>query len=81
MYRWLRPRLAIPVHGEERHMKANAAIARANGAKLALTGRNGDLFHIAPQPGLRRRAVSVGRLQVDDDGRVVPLQRAQGTDT
>lgn len=80
MYRWLRPRLAIPVHGEERHMKANADIARASGAKLALTGRNGDLFHIAPEPGLRRRAARVGRLQVDDDGRVVPLLQARGTD-
>ena len=71
MYRWLRPRLAVPVHGEERHLLANAAIARANGAQLALTGRNGDLFHIAPAPGLRRRAVSTGRLQLDDDGRIV----------
>lgn len=71
MYRWLRPRLAVPVHGEEHHMLANAAIARANGARLALTGRNGDLFHLAPSPGLRRRAVATGRLQVDDQGRIV----------
>lgn len=27
-------------------------------------GRNGDLYMLAPQPGLRRRAVSVGRLEL-----------------
>jgi len=70
MYRWLRPRLAVPVHGEQRHMLANARIARAHGARLALTGSNGDLFHLAPEPGLRRRAAPVGRLQVNDDGAV-----------
>jgi ribonuclease J len=73
MYRWLRPRLAVPVHGEPRHMQANARIARTHGARLALTGCNGDLFHLAPEPGLRRRAAPVGRLQVDDDGRLVPV--------
>ncbi|MEO1081339.1 MAG: ribonuclease J [Pseudomonadota bacterium] len=76
MYRWLTPRLAVPVHGEERHMLANAKIARANGAQLALTGSNGDLFYVAPEPGLRRRAAPVGRLQVDDEGRLVPLANA-----
>jgi ribonuclease J len=73
MYRWLRPRLAVPVHGEERHMLANAGIARAHGARLALTGSNGDLFYLAPEPGLRRRAARVGRLQVDDDGALVAV--------
>jgi ribonuclease J len=72
MYRWLRPRLAVPVHGEDRHMQANARIAKTSGAQLALTGSNGDLFYLAPEPGLRRRAAPVGRLQVDDDGRLAP---------
>ncbi len=78
MYRWLTPRLAVPVHGEERHMLANAKIARANGAQLALTGSNGDLFYVAPEPGLRRRAAPVGRLEVNDEGRIVPAGSGQG---
>lgn len=73
MYRWLRPRLAVPVHGEARHMQANAAVARAAGVPLALTGRNGDLFHLAPQPAVRRRAAPVGRLRLDDAGAAVPV--------
>jgi ribonuclease J len=76
MYRWLTPRLAVPVHGEARHMQANAKIARDNGAMLALTGNNGDLFYLAPEPGLRRRAARVGRLQVSDDGALVPAADA-----
>jgi ribonuclease J len=75
MYRWLQPRLAVPVHGEERHMAANAAIARDAGVPLALTGRNGDLFYLAPQPAVRRRAAPVGRLTVDAEGQ---LQSAPG---
>ncbi len=73
MYQWLRPRLAVPVHGEQRHMQANAKIARLNGARMALTGENGDLFYLAPEPGLRRRAAAVGRLEQDEEGRLSPL--------
>ncbi len=74
MYQWLKPRLAVPVHGEQRHMRANAAIARDNGAGIALTGENGDLFYLAPEPGVRRRAATVGRLQQDSEGRLVRLR-------
>jgi ribonuclease J len=74
MYRWLRPRLAVPVHGEDRHMQANAQVARDAGVPLALTGHNGDLFSLAPQPSVRRRAVQVGRLTVDDQGQLRPLR-------
>lgn len=76
MYRWVRPRLAVPVHGEARHMAANAALARAAGVPLSLTGENGDLFYLAPQPAVRRRAAPVGRLWVDDDGQLQPLSSA-----
>jgi ribonuclease J len=76
MYAWLRPRLAVPVHGEARHMRENARIARASGASLALTGSNGDLFYLAPEPGIRRRAAAVGRLQVNDDGRLEPVAQS-----
>ncbi|MEM6486377.1 MAG: ribonuclease J [Pseudomonadota bacterium] len=67
MYGWLKPTLAIPVHGETEHIKANAAIAKRSGAKMVLTGNNGDLFYIAPEPGVRRKATSVGRIELDED--------------
>lgn len=73
MYAALKPRLAVPVHGEKAHMQANARIARREGAALALTGENGDLFYLAPEPGIRRRAARVGRLEQDEHGQLQRL--------
>ena len=74
MYRWLDAPVAVPVHGEPRHMAANAAIARSAGVRLPLTGENGDLFYLAPEPGIRRRAADVGRLEVAPDGSLLPVR-------
>lgn len=62
MYGWIQPEIAIPVHGEAEHIEANAEIARTSGVPRQLRGRNGDLFFIAPIPGIRRDAATVGRL-------------------
>jgi ribonuclease J len=62
MYRWIRPRIAVPVHGEGHHLDAHAELARELGVPVQLNGRNGDLYLLAPQPGLRRCAAPVGRL-------------------
>jgi ribonuclease J len=64
MYQWIRPQIAVPVHGEPRHLDAHAALARDLGIPVQLNGRNGDLYRLAPQPGLRRRAAPVGRLEL-----------------
>ena len=74
MYRWLKAPVAVPVHGETRHMAANADIARAAGVRLPLTGANGDLFYLAPEPGIRRNAAAVGRLELAIDGSLVPVR-------
>ncbi len=65
MYQWVRPRVAIPVHGEAEHMNAHAEIARRTGVGKTLVGRNGDLFMIRPVPGMRRQVVETGRLGWD----------------
>ena len=65
MYTWVKPKIAIPVHGEAAHLQANAELARSVGVPAHLLGRNGDLFMLAPQRGIRRGAVSVGRLGLD----------------
>jgi ribonuclease J len=58
----VQPEIAIPVHGEEVHMKAHAALAKGCGVPRTLTGRNGDLFMLAPVPGIQRQKVRTGRL-------------------
>ena len=67
MYGWIKPQIAIPVHGEDAHMAANAELAKAEGVPRQMLGRNGDLFMLAPQRGIRRAAAPVGRLGLDRD--------------
>ncbi|MEM1230463.1 MAG: ribonuclease J [Pseudomonadota bacterium] len=69
LYRWVRPRMAIPVHGEPEHLAAHAALAADCGTASQWEGRNGDLFLLAPQRGIRRGAAPVGRLLLPEDGR------------
>lgn len=68
MYEWVAPRIAIPTHGEGRHLQANADIAREAGVRRQLLGENGDLFVIAPQPAVRRKFARVGRLGLTPKG-------------
>lgn len=62
LYDWVNPQLLIPVHGENEHLDAQTALARASGIKRQLNGRNGDLFTISPTTSIRRNAVATGRL-------------------
>ena len=65
MYRWIRPRIAVPVHGESDHLDAHAALAKELRIPMVLNARNGDLCKLAPQPGIRRGAAGVGRVVLD----------------
>jgi ribonuclease J len=67
MYRWVRPRIAIPVHGEARHLAAHAKLARAAGVGQVLTIRNGDIVRLAPGAGALIDEAPVGRLFRDGD--------------
>ncbi len=75
MYRWITPQISIPVHGEPEHLEAHADLAKRIGVPSQLLGRNGDLFMLAPQRGIRRGAVPVGRLALTDDGQLQALVR------
>ncbi|SNB58309.1 ribonuclease J [Marinobacter sp. es.042] len=70
MYKWVKPAIAIPVHGEAEHMETHADIAKATGVPRAMVGRNGDLFMIRPVPGIRRQVVETGRLGWHKEGLV-----------
>ena len=76
MYQWVRPRLAIPVHGEERHLRANGRIASGEGVPYRLVGKNGDLFDLVNNRRIEA-AVKVGRLWLNESRarleRVVPV--------
>jgi len=48
MYAWLRPRIAVPAHGEPLHLSEHAAFARAQGVPEVLRAFDGDLIRFAP---------------------------------
>ncbi len=66
MYEWLKPTIAVPVHGEDRHMTVNARLAAECGVPQQLVGRNGDLFDLVAGKRLPD-AAPVGRLWLDEE--------------
>ena len=48
MYRWARPQIAVPTHGERRHLLEHAAFARDLQVPQQVTPRNGDMVRLAP---------------------------------
>jgi ribonuclease J len=81
MFAWVKPRIAIPVHGEALHMSEHAALARALGVPTTIVCSDGDLIKLAPEPaGIidevpAARLYKDGRLIVEAEGRTVPLRR------
>ena len=71
LYRLVKPRYAVPVHGEWRHLAAHADLARDCGVKPVLL-EDGDILTLAPGPPEVTDSAPVGRL-VPDGGRLVPL--------
>ena len=65
MYQWVRPRIAVPVHGEARHMEAHGELARALQVPEPVLVENGDLLRLAPGPAAVVERAHVGRLALD----------------
>ncbi len=70
MYRWIRPKIAIPVHGEARHLHEHLAFARDLGVPQQIEVRNGDVVRLAPAPAEVIDEVPTGRLVLENDGLV-----------
>ena len=68
MYGWVRPQIALPVHGEALHLAEHAKLARAAGVKDVILCANGDLVRLAPGPTGVIDEVRAGRLYKDRDG-------------
>ena len=77
LYAWLKPRVAIPMHGEGRHLEAHARLAEALGVREVVRARNGAMVRLLPGPAAIIDDVPTGRLYRDgliltraDDGQV-----------
>lgn len=65
MYQWVRPRIAIPVHGELRHMSEHARFAKTLGVQQTLIAPNGNMVRLAPEPAAIVDEAPSGRLHLD----------------
>jgi len=69
MYRWTRPQIAVPVHGELRHQSEHARLARLLQVPQAIVPENGQLIRLAPGRASVIDEVPSGRVHMD--GRVM----------
>ena len=69
LYSWVRPRIAVPVHGEALHLAEHAALALKAGVPHAIVCSNGDVVRLAPGPASVVDEVPQGRLY--KDGRLI----------
>jgi ribonuclease J len=67
MYKWVRPQIVVPVHGEPRHLAEQARLALAHGVPRAIVQKNGDLIRLAPDGPEKIDEVRVGQLVLDGD--------------
>ncbi len=81
LYRWVRPRIAIPVHGEALHLSEHAKLARAVGVPEVVLCGDGDLVRLAPDPAgvidevPAARLYKDGALLISAEGRTVADRR------
>lgn len=73
MYSWVRPQIAVPVHGERRHTLEHARYALDLQVPLAVAPRNGELVRLAPGDPDIIDVVPAGRLMLDGD-HLVPAE-------
>ncbi len=67
MYRWIRPEIVLPVHGEIRHMAEQARFALAQGVPKSILQANGDIVRLAPKGPKIVGRERTGRLVLDGD--------------
>ncbi len=72
LYKLVRPRYSVPVHGEWRHLSAHAALAQ-EGQVTPVLIEDGDILSLSPGRPEVTDSAPVGRLVLDGN-RLVPMQ-------
>ncbi len=65
MYGWIRPRIAIPAHGEALHLTEQSAFARAHNVAEVVRAFNGDVVRLAPGKASVINQIPSGRIYKD----------------
>lgn len=67
LYEWLRPKIAVPAHGEALHLKVHAEFARSLGVEHVLVAHNGDMISLGPDAPAHLPGIQHGKLYRDGD--------------
>ena len=67
MYKWIRPKVLVPVHGEMRHLMEQARFGLSEGIGQTLVQSDGDIVRLVPGPAQKKGHAEVGRLVLDGD--------------
>ena len=65
MYSWVKPKILIPVHGEQRHMAEHISFAKEMGVKFPVKVSNGEILRLAPGEPEVIDKVTWGRVYLD----------------
>lgn len=65
LYEWLRPKIAVPAHGEALHLYTHADFARDMGVEKAIVAMNGDAVLLGPGAPAIVDEVPHGRMLLD----------------
>ncbi|MEP3475868.1 MAG: ribonuclease J [Hyphomicrobiales bacterium] len=65
LYSWVRPNVLVPVHGEEHHLRSQAAFGKSQNIEKVQLIKNGDMLSILPQDPKIIDEVPNGRLYRD----------------
>jgi ribonuclease J len=67
MYGWVQPKIAVPVHGEMRHLLEHADLAKSLQVPETVVALNGSVIQLAPGAAHVVEQVPSGRLYLDGD--------------
>ncbi|BDB95954.1 ribonuclease J [Candidatus Hydrogenosomobacter endosymbioticus] len=67
MYSWIRPKIAVPIHGEAVHLQEHAKLAKDFGVDDIVIPKNGRILKIAPGVPRLGDGFRSGKLFVDGD--------------
>lgn len=74
MYSWIRPKILVPVHGEDHHILEQAELGLSQGIPYAIPPHNGDLIVLDANAGPQQvDQVFTGRLALDGN-RLIPYR-------
>jgi ribonuclease J len=75
MYAWTRPKILIPVHGEARHLQAQALLGTECGIAETVIPENGSIVSLSIAKTAIIEKISTGKLGLDGN-RMIPMDSA-----